>query len=239
MSQLERFLNMVRNTAGKGLRTGVPPQYHNPQNIEQLIEELKRGSIVSADDLVLRVLEEHKKILVGDVDDQIKITASVLSDSERSRKNPDLWCHLATMTKKKGDIASAVVFFKVALFLNPNHSDANFNYGNLLRDQGNLVGAEARYRNCIEIDGDDYNAHNNLGEIFIRIGRHAEAEIELKRAINIFSDHTKAHNNLASLYVAQGRFREAVVCLEKAINIDPNYQMAKVNLAKLRGALGL
>lgn len=237
MSAIEKIVEVFRVMSEKGLlaKSAVPPQFQDPKIASQFLDEWIREGVDSNDlsELLMKGLEEYRNILEGkedNVDRQIDITKKILP---KEQQNPDIWCHLATMLKKKGDFKTAKVCFGWALFLSPNHSDANYNFGNLLRDQGDFQGAERCYRKCIEVNPDDFNAHNNLGDLLHRMNRFEEAEKEFQKVIEIFPLHSKAYNNLGILYFSQKDYEKAEKYFRKALEIDPNYQKAKENLSKL------
>lgn len=230
MSAIRKIAELLRVMVQKGLtKSGVPPQMQDPKIVGQILDELTQKGIV-VDDLLLKGLREYKKILEGKVDNQIDITKKILSEEQQ---NPDIWCHLATMSKRKGDFKTAKICFDWALSLNPNHSDTNYNLGNLLRDQGDFQGAERCYRKCIEVDPNDFNAHNNLGDLLRRMNRLSEAEKEFQKVIEIFPLHPKAYNNLGISYFSRKDYEKAEKYFRKAIEIDPDYQKAKENLSQL------
>lgn len=233
MSVIRKIAEIFRVMVQKGLmKSGVPPQMQDPKIISQILNELAKEGVAGDDlyDLLRRGLEEYKKILEGNVDGQIDIAKKILS---KEQQNPDIWCHLATMLKRKGDFKTAKICFDWTLSLNPNHSDANYNLGNLLRDQGDFQGAERCYRKCIEVDPNDFNAHNNLGDLLRRMNRLSEAEKEFQKVIEIFPLHPKAYNNLGILYFSRKDYEKAEKYFRKAIEIDPDYQKAKENLSQL------
>ena len=57
--------------------------------------------------------------------------------------------------------AKAAEYFEAALKIDPNHADAHYNYGLLLKAQGKLVEAAEHYEAALKIDPNHASAHCN------------------------------------------------------------------------------
>ena len=110
----------------------------------------------------------------------------------------------------------------MALALDPNHLNAHYNYGNLLKEMVRNDEAEEQYKMALEIDPNHLNAHSNYGILLNETGRNDEAEEQYKMALEIDPNHLNTHSNYGILLNETGRNDEAEEQYKMVLEIDPN-----------------
>jgi tetratricopeptide (TPR) repeat protein len=100
--------------------------------------------------------------------------------------------------------AEAVVAYRRALELDPEHPDAHLNLGRLLHEDGRLAEAEAHYRAAAAADPEGPRAQYNLGVVLEDQGRAAEAIAAYKKSLSLDDGLATAHFNLSRLYESRG-----------------------------------
>jgi len=104
----------------------------------------------------------------------------------------------------------AVVAYRRALALSPEHAGAHLNLGRLLQDRGEAAEAEAHYRSALADPGLAALAEFNLGGVLEEGGRVVEALEAYQRALAQDPALADAHFNAARLLEAMGRKPEAL-----------------------------
>ncbi len=77
--------------------------------------------------------------------------------------------------KAQGELTEAATSYRKALGFNPQHAEAHYNLGNVLRSQGLLDEALASYTDALRYQPIFYDAHINQGNILKDQGRLDEA----------------------------------------------------------------
>ncbi len=120
----------------------------------------------------------------------------------------------------KGMYDEAIVEYKKAIEMNPEHSSAYYalgvaySYGKKMYDE-----AIVAYRKAIEIDPSSAKAHCYLGVAYHNKGMYDEAIVEYKKAIEISSSFTEAHHGLGTAYYAKREYRLAIKHYDRAIEL--------------------
>ena len=122
----------------------------------------------------------------------------------------------------KSRFDEAIEYYRKALQINPNFSDALNNLGNALAARGQSDEAIENYRKAIQINPNFSEALNNLGVALAAKGRFDEAIDNYRKAIQINPNDCDALDNLGVALAAKGRFDEAIENFRKAIRINPN-----------------
>jgi len=149
----------------------------------------------------------------------------------------DLYEHLG-----KGDRAEH--FFRRAIEIAPNRSDARFSLGSLLFRRGRdedpkyFAGALEAFRQMTEADPGSPDGWSNLGLVLTHLGRMEEAEKMYKQAIALDPDEPFLYDSLGSLYARAERNGDAEAAWMKAIALNPSYGEAVIDLAALYARTG-
>jgi tetratricopeptide (TPR) repeat protein len=144
----------------------------------------------------------------------------------------------------------AVGFFRRALSLNPNYTEARLNLVLILTEMGlyNQAAAEASrlevreptdsQRLSLGVRGKLANAQADLGKKYHELGLYAEAIVEYDKALHLCPTFPDIHNRRAVSCRELGQYAEAKASLLKALELKPNYVEAHVNLGVLHQKLG-
>ncbi len=176
--------------------------------------------------LTLRVLTKSEP-------DRLKLDEMLAREQLRKASDRDAEAHyaLATSLQSQGRLDEAIVHYRRALGLAPDHAPSHCNLGVLLKMRGDLQGAASHYREALSIDPELADAHTNLGNVLTQMGQSGEAIRCYEQALAIQPDSAGAHYNLAFLLERIGRASEAVPHYREAIHLDPDNAAPYAHLA--------
>jgi tetratricopeptide (TPR) repeat protein len=109
---------------------------------------------------------------------------------------------------QEGDLDGAIIDYRKALSVKPDHVGAHNGLGSVLKEKGDLDGAIREYCEAIRIDPKWSDPYYNLGIALRRVGRHAEAVWAIKEFLQLCK-------NVPSNRVWIDRARTILVELEK------------------------
>lgn len=144
----------------------------------------------------------------------------------------------------------AVAFFRRALSLNPNYTEARLSLVLTLAEMGayDQAAQEAAklevqeptsiQRLSLGVRGKLANAHAELGRKYHELGLYAEAIAEYDKALGLCPTFPDIHNCRAVSCREFGQYAEAKASLLKALELKPGYVEAHVNLGVLYQRLG-
>lgn len=150
----------------------------------------------------------------------------------------------------RNDPEKAVAFFRRALSLNPNYTEARLNLVLTLTEMGlyDQAGEEATklevrepkgsHRLGLGVRGKLANAHADLGKKYHELGLYVEAIGEFDKALRLCPTFPDIHNRRAVSCREIGQYAESQASLLKALELKPNYAEAYVNLGVLHQKLG-
>jgi Tfp pilus assembly protein PilF len=127
----------------------------------------------------------------------------------------------------------AILAFKRAIAITPEHAGALYNLALIYLNKGMLTEAEACLKKTIALDPSNANAWNNLGVVFANQRKFDEALRHFQQALTLHPEHMRAIQNLVRLYEYQRDPEEARKVLEKAISASPAESGLHVELAQL------
>jgi TolB-like protein/Flp pilus assembly protein TadD len=141
----------------------------------------------------------------------------------------DAWSALATVAAERGNFVQAEDSYKRALQLNPEDTDALYEYGHALWESGRLKLALEIRRKLDFLDPLDPGPKTTLGLLLAQNGQYAAAIAMLKNLPN-------AWVQLAQVYAAMGRFQDAA---DSMLKITPGRYPAGLaeSVARLLRAL--
>jgi TonB family protein len=149
----------------------------------------------------------------------------------------DLYAH-------RNDPDQAERYYRRAIEIAPNRTDARFSLGSLLVRRGKTEGPKPYeaalevFRQMTEVDPGSPDGWSNLGLVLTYLGRTDEAEAMYKRALEINPGDPFLHDSLGSLYVRLDRTEQAEASYLKAISLNPGYGEAVAELAALYARTG-
>ena len=143
---------------------------------------------------------------------------------------------LGVLRAQQGDIPEALDLLAAAVAQKPGAHDAQFNYGNVLRNAGRAEEALAAFDRALERKP-DYAAAlagraellNLRGNRLRDAGRFAEALACYERALSDVPHYADAMNNRAVALWSMGRFEEALAGFDETLTLRPDYVEAHYN----------
>jgi tetratricopeptide (TPR) repeat protein len=109
---------------------------------------------------------------------------------------------------QEGDLDGAIIKYRKALSVKPDHVGAHNGLGLVLMEKGDLNRAIGEYREAIRIDPKESAPYYNLGIALRRVGRQAEAVWAIREFLQLLED-------VPSNRVWSDRARTILVELEK------------------------
>ena len=117
----------------------------------------------------------------------------------------------------------AIVSYKKALEIKPDHAEAYYNMGIALKNKGDLEAAINSYKKALEIKPDYVEAYFNIGNI-LKSKSDLEAAIDsYKKALEIKPDHAEAYYNMGIALKDTGDLEAAIDSYKKVLEIKPDY----------------
>ena len=139
----------------------------------------------------------------------------------------------ARQRQAEGRNEEAIVEYRKALRIRPDHPTAHSNLMGLFLHLGRLDEAEQQYRVCLELNPDIAEMHYNYGILLRARGQPEQAIVAFERALDINPSYADAHSNLALLLAGLDQGSRATTHLRKTLEIDRNHRLARYNLARL------
>ena len=127
-------------------------------------------------------------------------------------------------------------YYKTALRVLPDMSEAHMNYGNLLTKMGEFETAQSHFQIAIDKNPDYADAYYNLATTYLRRKDTVNCEKYLRHTLILDSNHIPGLANLANLLMESNNLKsrnEAIVLFKRVIEIDPDNVMALFNLGLL------
>lgn len=143
------------------------------------------------------------------------------------------WHLLSSIHGMLGNLDEAGRCCRRVIALDPDHSEAHLNLGNVLLCQGKLDEAVVHYQTSLRINPGYAEAHCNLGNLLQSMGRLDEAQESYRQALKINPDFAIAYYNLGNLFAEQQRLGEAQACYHQALRVNPGYADAHTNLGNV------
>ncbi len=114
----------------------------------------------------------------------------------------------------------AIVAYRKALELDPEHAAAHINLGTLYYNRHDYAGAERHYRKAIEVDSRYALAYFDLGNVLDETGRLPDAVKAYCSAILLAPTYADAHYNLALAYEKLRQPRNALRHWRAYVKLD-------------------
>lgn len=144
----------------------------------------------------------------------------------------EVYIALGNLYRVSGELEAALLEFRNALSIAPEHYEAVYGIAQALEAQGNLDGAEAQYSDLISIEPGYWHGYNALGHFYYGNDRYAEAEFNFRRVATLDPDNALALNNLGAAQYMQGNYTSAAASWEASARIRPsNLVLSNVGLA--------
>ena len=182
------------------------------------------GALVMLVGVGLGVLTFHRNL---DYTSDLSIwedTVAKAPANERAHNN------LGTALTDRGRFEEAIVHYRKALEIKPDHAQTLNNFGLAIAHFGRLDEAAAQYRKALKVEPEYVQAFNNLGNAMAGCGRVEEAIAYYQKAVELKPDYADAYSNLGLALARRGRVEEAIACYRKALKIEPDSAAIHNNL---------
>ncbi len=120
-----------------------------------------------------------------------------------------------------GSRAKAVIEFRNALQLNPDHAPSHMALGEIAEEDNNLQGAYNRFKRVTEIDRDHFGARVKVTRYLVLAGELEDATAGFEIVKSLRPDDIDTHVLAAALALREDRMADTRAALDKALAIDP------------------
>jgi tetratricopeptide (TPR) repeat protein len=153
------------------------------------------------------------------------------------RPRPAFWYNLAQVHLARSDAAAAEEALRQTIAIAPDHAEALFHMGGLLRARHDVNGAIESYRRAIAARPDFVDAQVNLGLLLNEAGDATEAVSHLETADRLRPNDSRILNSLG---IARRSIspNTAIEDFRRALAADPRSTEAATNLARLLASMG-
>ena len=132
----------------------------------------------------------------------------------------------ATAFRIIGDWEKAIIEYKKALVLNPEHEDAIYYLGNMFLESGAYQEAEKTWFELVRINNNSARAHYQLGHLYMQAGSNAlydlgKAESEFNRTLEINSDFIQPLIHLGQISLYRGDLVQSMEFFTSVLVTDP------------------
>jgi tetratricopeptide (TPR) repeat protein len=140
---------------------------------------------------------------------------------------------------QQGKLDAAVVAYRRALEVRPDHARLYLNLANAERDAGRSADAVAAYRRALALDPTESLIHVNLGIALAAAGDTAGAVGAWEAATRVNRFDPLPHVNIGNAWLRRGRVGEAIESYRTALELDPGIIAAYLNLARAYAVGGM
>jgi Flp pilus assembly protein TadD len=131
--------------------------------------------------------------------------------------------------REQGRLDLAEAKYRLALALDPAHSQARNNLGATLQGLGQLEMAGREYALAVQSNPTNVNARNNFAVALVQLGNYPQAIEQLEISLSLEPGNPAAYNNLGALLGRQGQWARALTNYLTAIRLTPNMAAFHVN----------
>ncbi len=155
------------------------------------------------------------------------------------RHYPDILNMMGVIQHRDGKFNDAVAFFKEALKINPDYTEANLNLAVLLNDLGKYKESKELFAHIKKksgtlldpvLKGKVTNLHATLGDIYKSVGRLDEAIAEYQKALKISPTYADIRTKLGVCFRDGQKKELSQKTLEGTVKDSPKYLQAQIEL---------
>jgi protein O-mannosyl-transferase len=137
----------------------------------------------------------------------------------------------------KGRNDEALKYYREAVRINPNYTEALNSIGAVLADKGDPEAAEW-FQRALTVQPAHADTLFNMGNLMAKEGKYREAAEYYQASLASRPDNHEARNNLAGVMVRMGRIDEAIAQYQTALEIKPDGALVHKNLGEMLAAKG-
>lgn len=165
--------------------------------------------------------------------------ADLLQALEGEPACAELWCDLGAALRRRGDHGPAQEAYGQAMKLRPDHPDALFGLGELLRQDNRPQEALRFYALLLERVPDYRHGWHHTGLALLALGRHAEARGCLERELTRHPRDSAARVTLGRVLRAAGNAHAAIDILRLGLAQCPQHAELHLELGDALAAVGM
>ncbi len=132
-----------------------------------------------------------------------------------------------------GCINEAISTLQHVLKLDPKHSIASDNLGQLYEEKGLIEAAQSCYKNAIKGNNVKALHYRHLGVTYLKSRKPAKAEENFIKGMDLDNSAGKAHIELGRAQCELGKIDDAIKSFNQALKINPNLNYAKFWLSAI------
>ncbi len=181
--------------------------------------------------------EDYVRFLQFDAERIDRLREYAASDEQRSeidRQYANAHFNLGLALSSADDFQNALVHFRSAVRVEPDHVEALINLGAMLAQQGDIQEAILTLRRAVRIDADSVPARMNLAAALGSVGNFGASLEHYRHVVKTAPETRNVHARLARALLEQDQAVEAVPHLVDAIKADGNDFPSTLSLAWLR-----
>lgn len=144
----------------------------------------------------------------------------------------------ATRAYESKDLNRAIGLYEEFIALRPDHAEAYYKRGNVLKDLGRLADAVASYDAAIERKPDFQYAWCNRGAVQLGLGQQHAALESFERAAQLNPQDLISHANRAALLQGMARWQEALASHDRVLALNPQLFQSWVQRGNVLRHLG-
>ncbi len=145
---------------------------------------------------------------------------------------------LGLAARSRGAIEAGAEYFEKALRTDPDHVEANFQFGELLAAVQKLPDAARCLQRAVDQDRTHLAARRSLGKVLFLLGDERAALEMLEDAVALDADDVESRYLLGAGYRRAGAANKAIPHLQAALKLSPQRSDALTHIALARKSLG-
>ena len=143
------------------------------------------------------------------------------------------YLNIANLHKELNNLEKAAEFYRKALEIDNQNSNAYSELGDVLIRQKNYQEAVEVLNKGVETNLDSLILNYKLGLAYYQNENYEEAERYLLKSIDIKQNYYRAHFHLGKLYQVQEKYQNAKYHLNETVKYNPNYAEAYIALGDI------
>lgn len=147
------------------------------------------------------------------------------------------WANKGWGAYKEGDYTKSIIFFNIALDINPKYPEALNGKGWALYGQDKYDEAIECFDKALKISPKYSNALNGKGWSLYSQDKYGKAIECFDKALEISPKYSNALDGKGWALYKQGKYNEAIQCFNQCLNINSNYDDARKGKKKSQAAL--
>lgn len=172
-----------------------------------------------------------------------RITHIEVKDKNYQKKQIDvrtlpLALNLTVQAHRANQLTKAEQGYLQILAVQPNHPEALYGLGALMRQKGEYQTAENLWKKLLEVQPNSLKALFSLGNLYQIQGQLSQAIETYNQILALQPDAIAVYNNLGYALQQQGKWEDAIKFYQKALELQPDCIEAEVNQANALYAQG-